>query len=258
MATEYYLPLYFQSAKQASPLRSGILLLPLMITEALLAVAAGIIIHLTGRYIELIWLGVALMTIGNGLFIYLSATSYMGSIIAFEIVAGLGAGLLFDPPLIALQALVSQDDTATATATFSFIRNIGMSLSIVIGGVIFQNGMHLRASNLRDNGLPTELIKKLSGPNAATNIDMIATISNQAQKLAVKQAFAWSLRNLWIMCTCMAACGLLAGGLITKKELTREHKETQTGIKKKEKIVAIIHDIQEAAHTAVKRDEVVA
>ena len=175
-----------------------------------------------------------LLTIGNGLYVHLNATSSLGSIIAFEIVAGAGAGLLFDPPLIALQALVSQDDTAMATATFGFIRNVGQSLAIVSGGIIFQNGMQLQRSNLRDHGLPTDLVQNLSGADAATHIDLITTISNQGQKLAVKQAFAWSLRNLWIMSTCVAACGLLASGLVTKKELTKEHTETRTGIKKKD------------------------
>lgn len=255
-ATEYYLPLYFQSAKEASPLHSGVLLLPLIITEAVMATAAGIFIHQIGRYIELIWVGATLLTIGNGLYVHLNATSSIGSIIVFEVVAGLGAGLLFDPPLIALQALVSQDDTATATATLSFMRNVGISLSIVSGGVIFQNGMQFQRSNLRDHGLPTDLVKKLSGADAATNINLISTISNQAQQLAVKQAFAWSLRNLWILCTCIAACGLLAGGLITKKELAKEHTETQTGIKKKQEIVAIMHDSQEAARAAANREEV--
>ena len=217
-----------------------------------MATASGIIIHRIGRYIELIWVGVALLTIGNGLYVHLNATSSIGSIIAFEIVAGLGAGLLFDPPLIALQALVSQDDTATATATLGFIRNVGVSLSIVSGGVIFQNGMQLQRSSLQESGLPTDLVKNLSGA-AATNTNLIATISNAAQQLAVKQAFAWSLRNLWIMCTCMAACGLLAGGFVTKKELAKEHTETQTGIKKSTEIA---HDSPEATRAAANKQEV--
>lgn len=173
--------------------------------------------------------------------------------------AGLGAGLLFDPPLIALQALVSQDDTATATATLAFIRNIGTSLAIVTGGVIFENGMQLQRSSLQNHGLPADQVEKLSGSDAATNIDLIAKIANQAQKLAVKEAFAWSLRNFWIMCTCMAACGLLAGGLIMKTELAKEHIETKTGIKVKEKgVFETVHDNRQesAAHAVANREEV--
>ena len=232
-AAEYYLPLYFQSVNEASPLHSGVLLLPLIITEALVAIATGIFIHQTGRYVELIWLGATLLTLGNGLYVNFDATSSLGSIIVIQIVAGVGVGLLFDPPLIALQALVPQDDTATATATLGFVRSIGVSVSIVVGGVVFQNGMHLQKSSLASHGLPKDLISKLAGPDAAININLIPAITNQTQKFAVKQAFALSLRNLWILCTCVAVSGLVAGAFIPKKELHRTHTETKTGLGQK-------------------------
>lgn len=127
------------------------------------------------------------------------------------------------------------------------MRNIGVSLSIVIGGVVFQNGMNLQRTNLLAQELPANLVQDLSGPDAATNINLIGTIADQAQKLAVKQAFAWSLRNLWIMCTGMAALGLLATGLVTQKELSREHTETRTGIKKEEESIAMVPVGQEAS-----------
>ncbi|KIX95455.1 uncharacterized protein Z520_08972 [Fonsecaea multimorphosa CBS 102226] len=254
-AAEYYLPLYFQSTKEASPLQSGLLLLPLIITEAFTGIFAGVFIYRVGRYMELIWAGMALLTVGNGLYIYLNATSSIGSIAAFEVVAGLGGGLLFEPPLIALQALVSQDDTATATATLGFIRGIGVSLSIVSGGIIFQNGMQLRRPSLRDHGLPTNLIETFSGPDAATSIDLIATIPDQAQRLAVKQAFAWSLRNVWIMAAGVAACGLLASGLVTKKELAKDHTETRTGIKEKRQADSGALDGQEAVSAIARSEE---
>ncbi|KIV88907.1 hypothetical protein PV10_08536 [Exophiala mesophila] len=232
-AAEYYLPLYFQAVREASPLGSGVLILPLIITEALTAVATGIIIHQSGRYMELIWGGVVLLTLGNGLYITFGAASPLGSIIAIQIVAGVGVGLLFDPPLIALQALVSQEDTAIATATLSFVRSIGVSLSIVIGGVVFQNGMGLQKSKLQDLGLSVELADVLSGPSAAINIDLIRTISDPLQKLGVKAAYALSLRNLWILCTGIAACSVFAVALIARKDLSRTHTETRTGIKEK-------------------------
>jgi hypothetical protein len=125
------------------------------------------------------------------------------------------------------------------------MRNIGVSLSIVIGGVIFQNGMRLQRPTLQAHGLPADLVDDLSGPDAATNINLISTIANQAQKLAVRQAFAWSLRNLWITCTCMAALGLLAAALVTKTELSKEHTETKTGLRdQKDRAMALSNDQQ--------------
>jgi hypothetical protein len=48
------------------------------------------------------------MTLGNGLYILFSANSSVGKIVGFQIIAGIGQGLLFEAPLIAIQAFVSQ------------------------------------------------------------------------------------------------------------------------------------------------------
>ena len=59
---EYYFPLYLQSAKGASPLRSGVLLAPLLTMTAAVGVLTGIYIHRYGRYKELIWIGTVMLT----------------------------------------------------------------------------------------------------------------------------------------------------------------------------------------------------
>lgn len=232
IAGEYYLPLYLQSAKDSLPMQSGLLILPLILTEATFGIVAGAVIHRTGGYLGVIWLGVSLLTIGNGLYIHLNATSSLGQIIGFQIVSGTGAGLLFSPPIIALQSRISQEDTATATATLGFIRNLATSSSIVVGGVVFQNSMTLEAMKLRAVGLPENLATRLTGESAAASIEMIRTITNPVQLLAVRNAYASSLRNMWILYTCVSACGGIASVFISQRVLSKEHTETKTGLKK--------------------------
>lgn len=111
------MPLYFQSAKSASPLRSGVLILPIVCAEAFTDILAGMLINRTGRYLEQICIGLSLMTLGMGLFIHLDATSPIVVLVVFEILEGLGSGLLFGSTIVAIQAYASQDDTATATST---------------------------------------------------------------------------------------------------------------------------------------------
>ena len=130
-----------------------------------------------------------------------------------------------------LQTLVSQDDTATATATLSFIRGLCLALSIVIGGVVFQNSMSMQAPKMRASGLPLNITQQLSGTDAAANVMVVRTLQDAAQKLVVKEAFAWSLRNMWIMFTCVGACGIIASAFISKQVLGREHTETRTGLR---------------------------
>jgi len=218
---------------EASPLRSGILILPITTTEAFTGITAGILIHRTGRYLELIYVGVILMTLGNGLYILFSATTSIGCIIGFQIVTGLGQGLLFEAPLIALQVLVPQGDVASASATFGFIRNLATSLAVVIGGVIFQNSMDMQVALLAQPpvNLPSNITDALSGGKAAANVLIVATIEDQVQRLAVREAFAWSMRNMWITFTCIAVLGVVASLFIKREVLSKVHVETKTGIK---------------------------
>lgn len=229
---EYYLPLYFQSAKEASALKSGVLLAPQIVTTSLMGILSGLIINRTGRYRELIWMGPVLLTIGNGLYIHFNSTTSIAEIIGFELVAGVGSGLQFTPPMVALQALCAQDDVGTATSTLSFTRAMGLAISVVLGGVVFQNSMENQASGLRAAGVPTNVTALLSGKNAAANAMIAHTLTDPVHKQAVVDAFSISLRNLWIMYTCFSFCGIIASLFIAKAVLSKEHSETITGLKK--------------------------
>ncbi|KAL4977769.1 major facilitator superfamily domain-containing protein [Aspergillus desertorum] len=238
LGAEYYLPLYFQSAKEASPFHSGLLILPFILTESFTSLAVGILIHRTGRYQEVIWLGMALVLLGTGLFIDYNTSTPLGKIVGYQIISGFGCGLLFFPPLLALQSNIPTKDTATATATFGFVRNVAMALSVVLGGVVFQNSMRLKKDLLADAGLPRALQEDFTGAEAAANVLAVRDVADLLQRQAVKRAFAWSIRNIWILYTGLAAVGLVASFFITQRHLSKEHVETKTGLREKEKSTA--------------------
>jgi hypothetical protein len=229
--TEYYLPLYFQSVKQASPLRSGLFILPMMVTEAGTDILTGILIHRIGRYREITWVGTILMALGTGLYIKMDRETSLGTIIAFQIVGGIGTAMLFQTPVLAIQNSVSRAaDTASATATLGLARNIATSFSIVLGGVVFSDGMDRRRSMLAAAGLDHGILDRLSGDSAAANVDVVKVLSDEVQKIAVREAFAWSVRNMFIFYTGIAGIAVLAGVFIEQKEMKREHVETKTGV----------------------------
>jgi len=164
------------------------MLLPITVPTALGGIATSIIIYQTGRYMEMIWIGMALFTIGNGLIASLSANSSVASIIGFQLIAGLGAGLLFEPPLIALQAMTTPEDIATTIGTIGFIRSLSTSLAAIIGGIIFQNGMDIQAAKVRDIGLPSEVVQDLFGAVAGEKVgDIYSKISDPVKVFLVKE-----------------------------------------------------------------------
>ncbi|MBE7159331.1 MAG: hypothetical protein INR62_13030 [Rhodospirillales bacterium] len=227
------MPLYFQSAKAASALRSGVLLVPMIVMTATFGVVCGIFIHRTGKYREPIWLGTVLLTAGYGAFVGLKPETSIAQIVGFQLIAGAGSGLLFEPSLVALQAFSDQDDVATATSTFAFIRSLSLSVSLILGGVVFQNSMDARNPHLRAAGLPASLTDALSGRHAAANVMLTHTITDEGQKTLVKAAFAWSLRNMWIMYTAISFLAVISGVFVKPRKLSREHTETITGLKEK-------------------------
>ena len=90
------------------------------------------------------------MTLGFGLFIHLDATSSPAEVVLFQLIAGLGTGICYSGPLLALQSRIPVQDNGTATSTFGFIRNLATAVSVVIGGVVFQNSMESQKTKLTD------------------------------------------------------------------------------------------------------------
>lgn len=197
MGEAYYIPLYFQAVLGTSPLISGVYLLPFILSLTIMAAFTGFFIQKTGNYIITVYVGLTLLTLGIGLLIDLDVETDWVKIILFQIVAGMGVGLNFEGPLLSMQATIALEDVATATATFSFVRSISTAISIVIGGVVFQNQMVNEGPQLVA-GLGPELASQLGGGNAAANIGIIGTLA-PAQQVIVRQAFYNSIRSMWIM-----------------------------------------------------------
>lgn len=228
--SEYYLPLYFQSVQLASPTKSGLLIMPMMVAAAICDVLVGVIIHQTGRYVELIWAGTTCLTLGTGLYVLLGVGTSLGSIIAIEIIGGIGLSLLLTTPMLAIQNNVSQADTAVGTSTLGFTRSIASSLSLVLGGIVFQNSLSQKHSSLVAAGLNEKYIEAFKGNDAAANVDLIGTIPDLAQRLVVQNAYAFGIRNMFILYTASAGVGLLATAFVKQRHMSTEHTETKTGI----------------------------
>ena len=224
----YYLPLYFQAVLGATPILSGVYLLPTALALSAGSIGTGIFVGKVGLFLPPIYLGLFMLTLGYGLFVDFSAHSSWAKIIIYQIVAGVGVGPLFQAPIIALQAHINPRDIGTATATLGFIRQLATSTSVVIGQVVFQNSMSAKTGQLA-TVLGPELAQRLSGSEAGANTQVINSLPGP-QKEAVRVAFADSLQPMWIMYTAFAFVGLLAGFCIKKKVLTSQHEETKTGL----------------------------
>ena len=181
------------------------------------------------------YVGLTLLVLGEGLFTTFGVDASLAKIIPLQMIAGIGAGFLLQPPLIALQAMVKQEHVAVTTATNGFVRNIATSLSVVVGGVIFQNGMEGRRESLAAAGVSPFLVQAFSGREAQANVVLVNAIDNNTQKAAVKSAYAESFQNVWIFYACSAACAFAASFFVVAAVLSREHVEFRPGLPSNDK-----------------------
>jgi MFS family permease len=88
--TSYYTPLYFQAVRGTNAIQSGIDIIPLILSAAILTLAGGAINSLCGYYNPVLIGGGIIATIGTGLMTTFGVNTDRGTWIAYEILAGAG------------------------------------------------------------------------------------------------------------------------------------------------------------------------
>ncbi|KAI9171677.1 Efflux pump dotC [Paramyrothecium foliicola] len=229
MSGSYWLPLYFQAVLSASSLMSGVYLLPFVMALSFVSAGTGIVIKKTGKYKIPISTGMLITVLGFGLFIDLGAKVNWAKLVLFQIVAGIGIGPNFQAPLIALQTNVQPRDIGSATASFGFLRQMGTSISVVVGGVIFNNEMQKQQPRLQRE-LGPQLANALSGANAAGNVELVAGLQGHEGDIA-REAYWNSLKTMYIVYTVFAFVGFLISLFIRQVDLSKQHQEHKTGLK---------------------------
>jgi len=242
--------MYGQAVRGYSPLQSGIFVLPFEISLSISSSMSGTIMKITGkpsqsqfkapiliviskgRYLELIYLGLSLLVISIGLLIHFTAITTLGFVfVIVQILAGVATGIMYPAPLIALQTGIQAKDNATATSTFGFIRQLSSAISVVLGGVVFQNGMESHSQSLQIE-VGSIIASMFTGKEAAANVLLIQGLGD-SEKMAVRRVFAASLKQMWILFACTAATGLICSVFIKRRSLSRVHEVVKIGLPEK-------------------------
>lgn len=112
----YYLPIYFQSVKGASPIQSGVDNLALIIAAGVSVLAGGIVVSKTGQAVPFMALGAALAAVGTGLLYTLELHTPAAKWIGYQILLGTVTAFPFQNCLNVVHANVKPEDVASATS----------------------------------------------------------------------------------------------------------------------------------------------
>ncbi len=197
----YYCPLFFASVKLYHPLRTGVSLLPVMLTLTPTSVGTGLLITRWGRYRWAVWSGWALVTVAGGVMIGWNADTALGHWISVLSILGVGHGLLLTALNCASQAAAPPGEEHTAAATYVLFRSLGMAMGVGISASVFENVM--RAKIVADD-VPADVIA-----NAAAYITTLQAMAPSRSRDAIIQVYTSGFHGTW---TLFCAFGALALG----------------------------------------------
>ncbi|KAK5680135.1 hypothetical protein LTR17_027555, partial [Elasticomyces elasticus] len=143
---DFYLAIFFQVARNDSPLMSGVHLLPVTLGLVIFTLAKGGLIQATGYYLPWILAGSAIATVSYGLMSTLSPATTFGQWFGYLCLYGIGSGMGNSGAYIAVQSLVPLKQIPTAIAIIIFAQNLGAAIWVVVANAIFNNSLRKELS----------------------------------------------------------------------------------------------------------------
>lgn len=137
--SDFQLPQFYQVVRGVSPITSGVLILPLILSQIMTSFGSGFLVSKYSCYRLNLLCGYALWTVASGLFTTVTATTSDAKLIVYQLLTGLGSGQTLQITLVAVQAALPRHEMAVATASRNFLRMIGSTVAIAATGAIMNN-----------------------------------------------------------------------------------------------------------------------
>ncbi|KAK7941492.1 major facilitator superfamily domain-containing protein [Apiospora aurea] len=213
----YYLPIYFQSAYNASAIMSGVYAITFIVPQLLAAGMSGGVLQKTGYVIPVAVFSLVLSSIGACLMSMLQADSPVGRWAGFQILAGVGSGAALQQGLISMQSVTSGEELSSGMAFMVFTQSLFPAIVLPLCNVVLVSS------------LKTQLPIHAPGTNAAAAIEAGATgfrkVVDAKDLSGVVAAYARSVDRVFYLNTAMVvASGLFIWGIgwydIRKKDGT--------------------------------------
>lgn len=217
----FFLPIYFQVLLEASPARSGVDILAIVIPLMPAGIVGGLVVAVTGRYKPTLLAGFGLISIGVGLLTILTAHSSKAQWVIFQVIAGVGAGLSLTATLPAVQAPLAESDVAVATASWAFIRSFGTIWGAAISAAVFNS----RFDNLLDRiGEPDarQLLARGGAYQHATKAFITSFNNNAALKKETTDVYTACIQLVWQVLIAFAVVAVPIALCIKEVELRKE------------------------------------
>ena len=180
--------------------------------------AGGFITPKFGYYTPFAIVGSAIMSVGAGLLTTFQVNTGSGKWIGYQVVYGIGMGLCFQVPNLAVQTVLPKNDVPIGLALMLFGQLLGAAIFVAVG----------------ENVLASQLVKRLSGvpgfnPSLVTSGGATSLINALPadQKGRVLIAYNESLRTVFRVGLILSCLTVLGAILLEWKSILKAESEEQ-------------------------------
>ena len=242
------LPLYMQIVHNASPMKSGLMMLPLVAGMMTASIISGQATARTGRVREFPIFGTAVVAIGMFLLHGISADTPLWQVMLYMAVVGIGLGNCMQALTLIVQNAVSPREIGMATSSATFFRQMGGTLGVAVFlSMLFSTVGDNIASNVSDAAKTPEfkqalgsalkdkalmqdkeaygIVQGLANPKGGGNMNAVSEDSSVIGRLPkaiahpFEQGFAQSMDHVFFLAAGIALLGFLTLLLLPKIEL---------------------------------------
>jgi hypothetical protein len=214
----FYLPLYFQSVKGISATKSGIDILPLILSNVVASIATGGLVTVIGYYTPFIIFGSIALAVGCGLISTLDVDTSFSKWFGYQLLTGVGAGMSIQVSLLAVQAVLDIEDVPIGTVCIIFFQTLGGTLFVAVAQTVFQNGVVRAAKELVPDIDPALVLA-----TGATQLRAaLANIGKEDELPEVLKAYMVGLKDTFRVSVGLTSAAVLAAVFVEWKSINSE------------------------------------
>ncbi|KAK2668725.1 MFS transporter superfamily [Fusarium oxysporum f. sp. vasinfectum] len=213
---EYYLPTYYQLVRGYTPVKSGYMMLPIIIAATIGSLIHGAGTSAFGYYAPFMLFASFIMPVAAGLITTFKIDTSFEKLIAYTALSGLSYGIGFIGPQTAVQTVLPTEDVPLGLSIMLFAQSFGPAVSVPIAQVLFTN----RLSDNLDGVIPG-----LNGTHISNSglSEMVSNVS-ESTKRDVLVAIDKSLGQTWYLVAGLASVAIV-GSLMTEWRSVKEKRE---------------------------------
>lgn len=213
-STSIFLVQYMQIAHEQTPTQSGLLTMPMVLASMAASAGIGQVISRTGRYKRWMLLGAGLLTAGLGLMATLSESTSLVWVGVFQVVVGLGMGMLMQNLVLVAQNSLSFDQMGAGSALVAFFRSLAGAAGVaVLGAVLASEVAQSIAAGLAANGVDAGALASGSG-----SLPDVRELSEPLRGV-VEHAYGVGIAEIFMFAAPLGLIALVAIVLLPEKPL---------------------------------------